>query len=62
MSHFTVAVIHKPKQNIDDLLAPYYEGLEVEPYQSYSRQNYRRWYKRVERYLKDSKEDPEKIS
>ena len=61
MSHFTVAVIHKPEQNIDDLLAPYYEGLEVEPY------IYRTvdkiiedGIKRVERYLKDSKEDPER--
>ena len=61
MSHFTVAVIHKPEQNIDDLLAPYYEGLEVEPY------IYRTVDKiiedginRVERYLKNAKEDPKK--
>lgn len=32
MSHFTVAVFHKNNQSVDDLLAPYYEGLEVEPY------------------------------
>lgn len=32
MSHFTVSVITKPGQSVDDLLAPYDEGLEVEPY------------------------------
>lgn len=30
MSHFTVAVFHHPNQNIDSLLAPYDENLEVE--------------------------------
>lgn len=32
MSHFTVAVIHKPEQSIEELLAPYSEHIEVEPY------------------------------
>ena len=32
MSHFAVAVIHKPEQNIDDLLEPYNEANEVESY------------------------------
>ncbi len=32
MSHFTVAVIHNKNQNIEDLLEPYNENLDVEPY------------------------------
>ena len=61
MSHFTVAVIHKPKQNVDDLLAPYYEWLEVEPYINRTVDKIiEDGIKRVERYLKDSKEDPKK--
>ena len=32
MSHFIVGVIHKPEQDIEELLAPYDEGLEVESY------------------------------
>ena len=32
MSHYTVAVIHRGNQNVDELLAPYSENLEVEPY------------------------------
>ena len=38
MSHFTVAVIHKPDQDIEELLAPYDENKEVEPYVRYTRQ------------------------
>jgi len=38
MSHFTVAVIHRADQNIEELLAPYDENKEVEPYVQYSRQ------------------------
>lgn len=32
MSHFTVAVITAKKEKIEELLAPYDENLEVEPY------------------------------
>jgi hypothetical protein len=32
MSHFTVGVISRPDQDIDEMLAPYSENLEVEPY------------------------------
>ena len=32
MSHYTVAVLHSEKQDITELLAPYDENLEVEPY------------------------------
>ena len=32
MSHYAVLVLHKEDQNIDTLLAPYNENLEVEPY------------------------------
>ena len=38
MSHFTVAVIHRADQDIEELLAPYDENKEVEPYVQYSRQ------------------------
>lgn len=30
MSHFTVGVIHKPSQDIDEMLAPFYECLDTE--------------------------------
>lgn len=38
MSHFTVAVLHRPDQSIDKLLAPYDEGLKVDRYVEFSRQ------------------------
>ena len=36
MSHYAVLVLHKENQNIDDLLKPYDENLEVAPYLKYS--------------------------
>jgi len=38
MSHYAVAVFHRPDQDIDDLLAPFDENLEVDPYLSYTKQ------------------------
>ena len=38
MSHFAVAVFHREDQDIDDLLAPYSENLEVEPYIAYTKE------------------------
>lgn len=38
MSHYAVLVLHKANQNIDDMLAPYSENLEVEPYKEYTKQ------------------------
>ena len=38
MSHFPVAVFTKPGQTVEELLAPYNENLEVEPYIKYTRQ------------------------
>lgn len=35
MSHYGVLVIHNENQNIEELLAPYSENLEVEPYLKY---------------------------
>ena len=35
MSHYAVLVIHKEDQDIEKLLAPYNENLEVEPYLKY---------------------------
>lgn len=37
MSHFAVLVLHEEDQSIEDLLAPYSEDLEVEPYVKYTR-------------------------
>lgn len=37
MSHFAVLVLHEEDQPIKDLLAPYDENLEVEPYIKYTR-------------------------
>lgn len=38
MSHYTVAVFHKKNQGIEELLAPYSENLQVDPYISFTRQ------------------------
>jgi len=38
MSHFTVAVFHRPDQDIEKLLAPYDENLRVEPYVKFTRE------------------------
>lgn len=38
MSHFTVAVLHREDQDVDELLAPYDESIEVAPYVKYTRQ------------------------
>lgn len=39
MSHFAVAVFTKPGgKTVDELLAPYYEGITMEPYIEYTRQ------------------------
>lgn len=35
MSHYKVLIIHNENQNIEELLAPYDENLEVEPYFKY---------------------------
>ena len=37
MSHFAVLVLHEEDQSIENLLAPYSENLEVEPYIKYTR-------------------------
>ena len=57
MSHFCVAVFHERDQNIEELLAPYNEDIEVEPYVEFSRQeaiDYAR-----EHYETDGKTDEE---
>ena len=38
MSHYAVAVIHRGSQDVDELLAPYSENLEVEPYVRFTKQ------------------------
>ena len=37
MSHFLLAVLHEEWQNVDEMLAPYSEGLETEPRLEYTR-------------------------
>ena len=32
MSHYIVAVLHSPEQDVTELLAPYDENMQVEPY------------------------------
>lgn len=48
MSHFTVAVIHREDQDIDELLERYNENREVEPYKRYTKEEAiayaRQWY------------------
>lgn len=38
MSHYAVLVLHKENQDIDEMLAPYNENLEVEPYLEYTKE------------------------
>ena len=38
MSHYCVAVIHTPEQDVNDLLAPYSENIEVAPHIVYTRE------------------------
>lgn len=52
MSHYTVAVIHHPEQDIDELLAPFDENIKVPKYISYTKQqavaHVRKYWKDVE--------------
>lgn len=45
MSHYTVAVIHRKDQDIAELLKPYDENLEVEPYIKYTKEEAIKWAK-----------------
>ena len=38
MSHFAVAVIHEKDQDINEMLAPYNENINVEPYVEYTKE------------------------
>ena len=57
MSHFTVAVITAKKEKLEEMLAPYDEGLEVEPYIERTKKEIikkaRKW---KEDFLKEQKE------
>ena len=58
MSDFTVAVITAKKEKLEEMLAPYDEGLEVEPYIERTKKEIikkaRRW---KEDFLKEQKEE-----
>ena len=57
MSHFTVAVITAKKENLEEMLAPYDENLEVEPYIKRTKKKIIEIArKRKEDYLKKQKE------
>lgn len=43
MSHYSVAVFHRPDQEIEDLLAPYDENRRVKPYVRFTRQQAIDW-------------------
>lgn len=75
MSHFSVAVFTEHNgSTIDELLAPYYEGLEMEPYVAYTREEaiasvrkefedykntrYAEFLKNPEQYKKDCANNP----
>ena len=57
MSHFTVAVITAKKEKLEEMLAPYDENLEVEPYIERTKKEIiekaRKW---KEDFLKEQKE------
>lgn len=57
MSHFTVAVITAKKEKLEEMLAPYDERLEVEPYIGRTKKEIiekaRKW---KENFLKEQKE------
>ena len=58
MSHFTVAVITAEKEKLDEMLAPYDENLEVEPYVERTKKEIIEIArKRKEDYSKEQKED-----
>ncbi len=57
MSHFTVAVITAKKEKLEEMLAPYDENLEVEPYVWRTKKEIIEIArKRKEDYLKEQKE------
>ena len=57
MSHFTVAVITAEKEKLDEMLAPYDENLEVEPYVERTKKEIIQIArKRKEDYFKEQKE------
>lgn len=55
MSHYMVAVIHKPEQSVNELLAPYSESIEVGPYLSMTKQE-------VINYVKQNYPEVERLS
>ena len=57
MSHFVVAVIHRDDQNIEELLAPYNENFEVDPYLNMTREEAIQFYR--ENYESEDKTDEE---
>ncbi len=60
MSHFTVAVITARKENLEEMLEPYDENIEVEPYISKTKQEIiEEARKRKENYSKEQKEGKE---
>ena len=57
MSHYTVAVVHHPNQNVDEMLAPFYEGLAAEFYDITDELRYRYENETQTLYAYDSEND-----
>lgn len=58
MSHFTVAVITAKKEKLEEMLAPYDENLEVEPYIERTKEEIiKEARKRKEDYSKEQEEE-----
>ena len=57
MSHYTVAVITAKKENLENMLAPYDENIEVEPYIERTKEEIiKKSKERKERILKELKD------
>ena len=57
MSHFTVAVFHRPDQTIEELLAPYDESLRVEKYINFTRKEAIDYVRANHRHMADASDD-----
>ena len=57
MSHFAVAVFHNEDQSVDELLAPYDEGIKYAPYLKFSKQDAINYVREKYREMLDKNDD-----
>ena len=64
MTHYSVAVITPPdSKSVDTLIAPYYEGLEVDPYVDQTKSEYiAKWRERIEKAVEQLSKTPDSDS